>query len=77
MEINEAKFKVIVKAGSNANKIEGYDAGKKAYLVSIKEPADKDKANKELLRFLKSVLKKEVLIKSGLRSKEKIIEVKI
>lgn len=75
MEIKESRFKVIVKPNSKSNEILGYDADKKAYKIAIKEPADKDKANKELIRFLSKGLKKRVFLVSGLRSKEKLVQV--
>ncbi|MFH1316542.1 MAG: DUF167 domain-containing protein [Candidatus Woesearchaeota archaeon] len=73
-EIKESIFKVIVKPNSKENKIIGFDLEKNAYKISIKEPADKDKANKELIRFLSKYFKKRVSIIKGLRSKEKIIK---
>jgi len=69
------KFKIIIKPNSNSNTIIGYDKEKEAYRVNIKAPADKNKANKELIKFLTKTLKKKVRIKSGLRSKVKIIEI--
>lgn len=75
IEIKGSKFKVIVKPNSKANEVLGYDADKKGYRIAISAPADKDKANKELIRFLSKHLGKRVFISSGLRSKEKIVSV--
>jgi len=75
IEIKGSKFKVIVKPNSRANEVLGYDADKKAYKIAIGAPADKDKANKELIRFLSREIGKRVAIDSGLRSKDKIIRV--
>ena len=75
MEIKGSRFKVIVKPNSRSNEVLGYDLDKKAYRIAIKEPADKGKANKELIRFLSKQLGKKAFISSGLRSKEKIIQV--
>ena len=66
---------IIVKPNSSKNEILGFDENKQALKVSICEPADKDKANKEVIRFFSKLLKKKVRIKSGLRSHEKILEV--
>ena len=44
-----------------------------AWKARIAAPADKDKANKELIRYLSKILKKRVRIKSGLRSRKKRI----
>ncbi|MFH1053758.1 MAG: DUF167 domain-containing protein [Candidatus Woesearchaeota archaeon] len=74
VEIKESIFKVMVKPNSKENKIIGFDLEKKAYRISIKEPADKGKANKELIRFLSKSLKKRVAIIKGLKSREKIVK---
>lgn len=68
------KFKVIVKPNSNKNEILDFDEAKNTYKIAISEPADKNKANKELIRFLSKHFRKKVIIKSGLKSKEKIVE---
>lgn len=41
--------------------------------VAVAAPADKDKANKELVRFLSKTLKKKVRIKSGQKSRDKLL----
>jgi len=69
------KFKIIVKANSKKNEVLGYDKIKEAYRISIKEKAEDNRANKEIIKFLSKLLKKKVRIVSGLKSKEKIIEV--
>ena len=75
IEIKEPKFKVIVKPNSRENKIIEFDKGKNAYLINIKARAQDNKANIEMIKFLSKSLKKKVRIASGLKSKEKIIEV--
>ncbi len=45
------------------------------YKIYLKAPARDNKANVELLKLLKKSLKKPVAIKSGLSSRNKIIEV--
>ena len=75
MPIKEKVFGVMIKPGAAKNEIIGFDKDKKAYKVTIKEKAEDNKANKELIRFLSKHLGKRVKIKSGLRSREKIIEV--
>lgn len=71
----DERFKVIVKPNSDENSIQCYDSEAGAYRISIKAPADKNKANKELVRFLSKRLKKRVTIVSGLRSRLKIVKV--
>lgn len=71
-----SKFKIIVKASSNKNEILGYDEIKKGYKVNIKAKAEDNKANKEIIKFLSKTIGKRVVIKSGLNSREKIIEIR-
>lgn len=73
MEIKEEIFKVIVKPNSRKNEILGYDEEKQAYIISIKEKAEDNKANIELIRFLSKMLGRKARIKSGLKSREKIM----
>jgi len=75
MEIKESTFKVIIKPNSQKNKIIGYYSKKKAYKVDIKEKAEDNKANKELIRYLSKLFGKRAKIKSGFKSREKIIEI--
>ena len=74
MQLPEKTFKVVIKQNSSKNEIVGYDNDKKAYKINIKEKAEDNKANKGLIKFLSKELGKRVKIKSGLRSREKIIE---
>ncbi|MEK6967415.1 MAG: DUF167 domain-containing protein [Nanoarchaeota archaeon] len=63
-------FKVRVTANSSSNEII-YEQG--VYKVRISAPADKNKANKELIKFLSKWLGRRVYIKRGLTSREKMI----
>ena len=75
MQIKEKTFKVIIKPNSSKNEIVGFDDNKKVYKINIKEKAEDNKANKGLIKFLSKVIGKKVRIKSGLKSREKIIEI--
>lgn len=74
MEIKETKFKVIVKPNSKESKINGFDKEKNAYRINIKAKPQDNKANIEVIRFLSKMLKKNIRICSGFKSKEKIVE---
>lgn len=74
MEIKEKIFKVVIKPDSSSNEIVGFDKDKKAYLIKIKAKPENNKANLELMRFLSKILGKRVKIKSGFKSREKLIE---
>ena len=66
-------LRIIVKLNSKETKVLGYDKEKKAIKIAIKAPADKNKANLELINFLSKQLKRKVRIKSGLTSREKVV----
>ncbi len=74
MEIKEKKFKIIAKPNSKENKIERYDAERKAYIVSVKAKPEDNKANIEMIKFLSRELEGKVRIASGFRGREKIIQ---
>ena len=61
-----------VKPNSTSNKVLGVDE-QGFLMVNIKAPAQKGKANKELVRLLSKHFKKRVEIISGLKSREKKI----
>ncbi|HLD19473.1 MAG TPA: DUF167 domain-containing protein [Candidatus Nanoarchaeia archaeon] len=63
-------FKVKVKPNALRNEIR-FEQG--IYKASIAAPADKNKANKELIKFLSKWLGRKVAIKSGFTSREKLI----
>jgi len=66
------KIKVKVKPRAGKQSIE---KKKDFYLVHLKSPAKNNKANMELIKFLKKYFKKEVKIKSGFSSRNKIVEI--
>lgn len=70
---NSSTIKVLVKPNSKKTRVIGYDKAKKAYIIEIKEPAEKNKANKELIKLISKTAKKNARIKSGLSSREKIL----
>ncbi len=67
-------FKIVVRPNANETQIKTWNAEKQALLVDIAAPADEGKANKEVMRYFSKLLKTKVRIKSGMRSKEKLIE---
>ncbi len=69
------KLRVIIKPNSKRTEILGYDEEKQALRIAIKEPAMNNKANTALIKFISKEIKKKVAIKSGLKSKEKVIEI--
>ena len=66
------KIKIKVKPNSGKQEIVRTDEG---YLVKLKSVSEDNKANVELMKLLKKYFKKEVRIKTGFTSRNKIIEV--
>ena len=64
---------IFVRVKPNALKTEVLEKNENVWIIAIAAPADKDKANKELVRFLSKTLKKKVRIKSGMRSRDKTL----
>jgi len=70
-------IKVKVKPNSGEQEIKNISEGR--YVVNLKERAEENKANIELLKLLRSyfnVSNKDIKIIKGLRSRNKIVEVK-
>lgn len=74
-KISKEFLRIIVKPNSAKNEIVKFDKEKQAYRVNIKEKAEKNKANKEIVKFFSKLLKKKVRIMKGLKSREKILKV--
>jgi len=68
-------MKIKIKVRPNSGKQEIIKTGEK-YAVSLKEKAEHNKANLELLKLLKRYFKKEVRIISGLKNRNKIVEIR-
>ncbi|HUS49859.1 MAG TPA: DUF167 family protein [Candidatus Paceibacterota bacterium] len=68
------KIKIRVKPNSSKQKIEKNGEG---YIVFLKSPPKDNKANLELIKLLNKFFKKKnIKIKSGLNSRNKILEIK-
>ena len=74
MEIKEDIFKAIIRPNSQDNEITCFDKEKGAYLIKVNAKAEDNKANIELIKFLSKALGRKARIKSGLKSREKIIQ---
>lgn len=64
-------FSVKVKPGARKDEVVSWDG--RVLVVAVAAPADKNKANVELVKFLTKTLGHPVRIKTGLASKEKIV----
>ncbi|MBD3303812.1 YggU family protein [Candidatus Woesearchaeota archaeon] len=73
--IKNNSLKIVVKPNAKKNEILGYDKSRNAVKVAISAQAEKGRANLEVIKFFSKLLKKQVLIKSGLASKEKVLKI--
>lgn len=73
VQLHMARQKVKIKPNAKKSEILNQEAD--TWHIAVKAPAEDNKANKELVRFLSKKLKKRVRIKSGLKSKTKILEI--
>lgn len=64
-----------IKAYPRSSREEVVKISDKEYKVYLKSPPDKNKANVELCKLLQRYFKREVRIKRGLSSRNKIVEV--
>lgn len=74
--ISNGMLRVFAKPGKKKSKIIGFDAARKALVVEVGAPAEGNKANMELVKFISKRLGKPVLLKSGFTGKEKVLLVK-
>ncbi len=63
-------IKVKVKVNQSNNSIEKKDD---YYLLKIKEKTENNKANIEIIKFLRKYFKKDIKIIKGLKSRDKLI----
>lgn len=75
LQIDKPVFKVIAKTGQPRTEILEFDAARQAYRMNVHAKPEHNKANIEIISFLRKRLKKDVKIISGFASKEKIIKV--
>ena len=73
--VRKKTFLVIIRPNARQNKVIGFNEMKRAYNIQIKGPPKDNRANTELVKFLSNLLKKDVVIVRGLRSKEKLIRI--
>jgi uncharacterized protein (TIGR00251 family) len=71
--IRSNHLKILVKPNSPKSEIVGWDSGHGALRVNIHAKSEDNEANVEVVKFFSRLLKKKVVIKSGLRSKVKLL----
>ena len=71
--IKNGTLSVIAKPNSSHTEIIGWDESKKALRIAVAAVPDKNKANIELLKFLKKESSMKCELVSGAKSREKVI----
>jgi uncharacterized protein (TIGR00251 family) len=66
-------LKILVKPNSPKTEIVKWDTERNALRVNIHAQPEDNKANVEVVKFFSKLLKKKVVIKSGLKSREKLL----
>jgi uncharacterized protein (TIGR00251 family) len=72
---NDNHLKILVRPNSPKTEIVGWDSERKALRVNVHARPEDNEANVEVVKFFSKLLKQKVIIKSGLRSKEKILKI--
>jgi len=71
-------LRCFVTAGRKASSITGFDTWREAWAVDVAAPAERDRANRELLRYLAEMLgipAERVRLAGGVRSRLKAVRV--
>ncbi|MBT7903245.1 DUF167 domain-containing protein [Candidatus Woesearchaeota archaeon] len=74
-KLKNQRVKIIVKPNAPKTKILFWDSQKQAFKIAVAAVPDKDRANTAIIKFFSKLLKCKVTIISGLKSREKIIQI--
>jgi uncharacterized protein (TIGR00251 family) len=66
-------LKILVKPNSPKTEILKWDFERSALRVNIHAKPEDNEANTEVVKFFSKLIKKKVVIKSGMRSREKLL----
>lgn len=67
-----ARLRLVVKTGSKIDSIEKFDS---YWVIHVKQLPEKGKANQAVLKLISKEVKKPVKLVSGLKSKNKVVEI--
>ena len=71
--INNSYLKILVKTNSSKTEIIEWDDSKNILKVNVHAKPENNEANIEVIKYFSKLLKKKVIIKSGTRSREKLL----
>jgi len=66
-------LKILVKPNSPKTEILEYDFERKVLRINVHAKPEDNAANLEVIKFFSKLLKKRVIIKSGLKNREKLL----
>jgi len=67
------RVKILVKPNAVKDELLGFDESRKAWRVAIAAPAEDNKANIAVIKFVSKLTGKRVRIAAGLASKQKVL----
>jgi uncharacterized protein (TIGR00251 family) len=73
--ITGSHIKILAKPNSPKTEIKTWDVERQALRVNVHAKPEDNEANLEIVKYFSKLLKKKVIIKSGTRSKEKLLEI--
>ncbi len=71
--LKKGSVSILAKPNAKKTEVRGFDDERQAWKVAIAAPAEDNKANVELIRFLSKIAKKPVKILLGLTNKRKVV----
>jgi uncharacterized protein (TIGR00251 family) len=71
--IHSNYLKILVKPNSPKTEIIAWDESRNVFRVNVHAKPEDNEANTEVVKFFSKLLKKKVVIKSGMRSREKLL----
>jgi uncharacterized protein (TIGR00251 family) len=74
--VDGGSLKIIVKANAAKTEIISFDEARRALRVNVHAPPRDNEANLEIIKYFSKLLKKKVTIKTGQKSKEKLLILK-
>jgi len=69
--VKDGFLDIVVKPNAPKTLVAGWDPNKQMLRIAVAAAPDKDKANKELLKFVSKLTGKKVKLVRGLKSREK------
>ena len=73
--IKNSYLNILAKPNSPKTEIVGWDESKNVLRVNVHAKPDNNEANLEVIKYFSKLLKKKVTIKSGTRSREKLLRI--